>query len=203
MRKTIFTLTVLSLLCFTTCKKDKPSSKLPPITQEGKNTVGFKVNGKVWTPFFECRYFDNPCGEISARYGHPNLEIGHFGFNLTRRVGDKHSSFGLGGVEPITTVGDKYAIANFTFRGENSRGTTDSWRRSWSASAPPGIFEITKIDMDNQIISGIFSFTLYEENNSGRTIEITEGRFDFKMNAVFADIRLFSFCRQSRKQQSL
>lgn len=66
--------------------------------------------------------------------------------------------------------------------GENSSGNNDDWGKHWAAGLP-GEFEITKIDMANQIISGIFSFTLYENNGSGRTLEITDGRFDFKMNA--------------------
>jgi hypothetical protein len=28
----------------------KPKPKLPPITSEGKNTFGCRVNGKVWLP---------------------------------------------------------------------------------------------------------------------------------------------------------
>jgi hypothetical protein len=50
------------------CKKDKntPSTVLPPITQEGKNTFGCKVNGEVWVPFYKCGGSGNPCGEIAV-----------------------------------------------------------------------------------------------------------------------------------------
>lgn len=65
---------VLLLLLFTIyttgCKKDlAKNATLPPATQEGKNTVGFTVNGEVWVPYAKCESFSNPCREISAHYG--------------------------------------------------------------------------------------------------------------------------------------
>ena len=37
--------------CFAKCNKDDIDiSALPPATQEGRNTLGFMLNGKPWTP---------------------------------------------------------------------------------------------------------------------------------------------------------
>src|SRR5688572_4991119 len=36
-------------LFFTSCEEDE-TEKLPPITTEGKNTLGCLINGKVWLP---------------------------------------------------------------------------------------------------------------------------------------------------------
>lgn len=67
----------LLLICFVvlsavnSCKKDPTkNATLPPATQEGKNTVGFTVNGEVWVPYYKCGFGQNPCGEISAKIQH-------------------------------------------------------------------------------------------------------------------------------------
>lgn len=40
-----------SLFIFSRCKKDNPPpAVLPAATQEGKNNVGFTLNGEVWVP---------------------------------------------------------------------------------------------------------------------------------------------------------
>jgi len=44
-----------------------------------------------------------------------------------------------------------------------------------------GAFNITKLDTVNNIMSGIFSFTLYD--NSGDSVIVTDGRFDLTYNA--------------------
>ena len=173
---------IVGWFLFSTCKKDKPSKNLPPITQEGKNIFGFKVNGEVWTPFYECRYFGNPCGEIHARYGPPYNGIDRFSVGATRQNSGKASFLTISSLHPVTTTGNKYDSVTIYYTGENSSGNSDNWSKQ-SAGGPPGVFEITKIDMDTEIISGIFSFTLYEDSGSGSTLEITDGRFDFRMNA--------------------
>ena len=73
--KHISILSLLFLLIIssgTSCKKNNPESGLPPATQEGKNTCGFLVNGKVWVAsrsgFDELSFYYDPYymnGEIS------------------------------------------------------------------------------------------------------------------------------------------
>ncbi|HEY2722945.1 MAG TPA: hypothetical protein VGI82_14530, partial [Chitinophagaceae bacterium] len=48
------------------CRKDKVGNtiELPPITQEGRNTFGCKVNGKVWVPHYKCILFGPQCEEL-------------------------------------------------------------------------------------------------------------------------------------------
>ena len=48
---TLITILLLILTCSSNCKKGGLfGDKLPAATQEGKNTCGFLVNGKVWLP---------------------------------------------------------------------------------------------------------------------------------------------------------
>lgn len=45
----------------------------------------------------------------------------------------------------------------------------------------PGNFEVTKLDTVNNIISGVFDFTL---SNGTDSISITDGRFDFQLQPL-------------------
>lgn len=165
------------------CKKDPTkNAKLPPITQEGKNTIGFTVDGKVWVPYYKCRFMGDPCGEIHASYGEaggaaPNA----IGFQFVRERGSKSSSltFSSSGIGTITTVGNKIDSIHITYRAENSMGNVGYY----TGPLPGSNFIITKINKGTQILSGEFEFILVDQNGDGNTINLKDGRFDFKFNA--------------------
>ncbi|MFZ6025669.1 MAG: hypothetical protein ACOYVG_14560 [Bacteroidota bacterium] len=51
MKTVLFALCIFTCFCFAKCRKDKLGSNgLPAATQEGKNTLGFLLNGQPWTP---------------------------------------------------------------------------------------------------------------------------------------------------------
>jgi hypothetical protein len=184
--KPYFPLTAIFFISFILlsgrCKKDKlPDPVLPPATQEGKNTIGFKVNGNIWLPYYECGFGSDPCGEISVNYGPPNTFDNFFSYQVARRVTGSRSSLTVISLSPITYIGNKFDSVNIEFRTGNGTNLGTGYSKSYTGN--PGTFEITKIDPVSKIISGIFSFRLY--NNSGGTdsIDITDGRFDFKMNS--------------------
>lgn len=178
--KPFFLLILLSSNCFifTTCKKDTPSATLPPATQEGKNTIGFKVNGKVWTPYSACGFGLNPCGALNMQYNLPNAPAYYFSFQATRdENSNSFSTIGIGTLNPntISTTGNKYDSVDVIYT-EYSRNPLKINEYSTSYF-PKGNFTITKIDFTNQIISGTFDCTLY---NGIDSVIITEGRFDCK-----------------------
>lgn len=182
MKRTLLVLAIVTFFIFSKCHKDNPPpAVLPPITQEGKNTVGFTINGEVWVPYYKCSLNGDPCGEISARYGLPLAFPNDLGFQFERQNGGKSSGLTISSYVPIYTIGNKYDSVGIEYGGENSIGNSDQYSKSFYNNL--GKFEITKLDTINQIISGIFEFTLYEGNGSGRSIEIKNGRFDFKINA--------------------
>lgn len=163
------------------CKKDNPPlAILPAATQEGKNTVGFTLNGEVWIPYAICRIGADPCGEISARYSTPLAAPNGIGFQFARFRNSKSSSlsiYTLGG-GTITTIGDKIDSIGISFQDENWSGNSGAYNGTSGSK-----FLITKIDHQNQTISGEFEFVLRENNGSGKTIVLKDGRFDFKFNA--------------------
>lgn len=190
MRKHFYQLFIFFFISFSFigCKKDPTkNATLPAATQEGKNTIGFTINGEVWVPYYKCRSFGNPCGEISATYGisggaAPNA----FDLQIARQRGSKSSSLTISssGLGTITTLGSKIDSVGVNFTGENSTGNIDSYSGILSGSK----FIITKFDNQAQIISGEFELILNEDNGSGKTIILKTGRFDFK----------FNFCKCSR-----
>ncbi len=171
------------LLSFIGCKKNNDPTKnatLPPATQEGKNTIGFTINGEVWVPYYKCKLFGNPCGEISADYNGPPSGPNNIGFGFSRERNNKLSFLVISSAfATITSIGDKIDSIGVNFTGENWTGNTDSYSGILTGSK----FVITKLDMQNQIMSGEFEFIMSEDNRSGKTVIIKDGRFDFKFNA--------------------
>jgi len=181
--------TILLILLFSVfllnakCKKDKPDppAVLPPITQEGKNTFGCKVNGEVWVPSYKCGGTGNPCGEIAvdiARLSQNQLPVEiHIG------VGQKKNDNSLTAFsiqtktnESIFSIGNKIDSVTMYFQ-----KPVVQLYYNYNYYNRIEKFEITKLDTLNKIISGIFELTLYKSTSD--SLNITEGRFDLKFSA--------------------
>jgi hypothetical protein len=164
------------------CKKEHPpKGVLPPITQEGKNTIGFTVGGDVWLPYFKCSFSGNPCGEIEARYGSPLAQPNGIDFSFKRRIGNISSSLIISSSPSgtITSLGDKTDSIAVIYQSEG----TDASSRYYYGPLPGSSFIITKIDLLNQIISGQFEFIVREQNGGNSEVTLKDGRFDFTFNA--------------------
>lgn len=163
------------------CKKDKATKAvLPPKNQEGKNTVGFTLNGEVWLPYYKCAIGSDPCGELSARYSYPYAAPYGIGFQFARLKNGKSSSLTIYTEQQntICTIGNKIDSIGVVYSGENSEGNNDHY----AYPQPGSKFLVSKIDHQRQIISGEFVFILREQNGSGKEITLNDGRFDFKFN---------------------
>lgn len=182
MKKLILLILCFSLLCFAKCRKDKiPAAVLPLATQEGKNTIGFTINNEVWVPYAKCAAFSNPCGEVSARYGSSGgASANGIGFSFFRVRNGKESSLIISSAfATITSVGEKIDSISVAYLSENMNGNNGYFEGPLNGSK----FYITKFDSLAQIISGEFELILLEQNGSGKTITLKDGRFDFKFNA--------------------
>ena len=179
----LFTTATISMVIGSSCKKDPTkNATLPPVTQEGKNTVGFTINGEVWVPYSKCQAFSNPCSEMSASYGvSGGAAPNSFDFQIARHRGSKSSSLTVSSssIGTITSVGNKIDSIGVNFTGENWTGNSDSY----SGISTGSKFIITRFDRQAKIISGEFEFILNEDNRSGKSIILKDGRFDFKFNA--------------------
>jgi|SRR6187200_1253261 len=168
------------------CKKENNNNnELPPLTFEGKNIIGCKINGDPWIPkgivngsgvtyptsggYFETAFF--PGVHILIETNSPDGYIELFCRNysgigylpsqkylLNKNTGDIH--FGTG------------QIHNYGYYHTNGQTYfTDSLHNGW--------IEILKSDSINKIISGRFEFEGYNSTD-GKVYKITEGRFDYK-----------------------
>ncbi len=153
--------------------RDEPKPKeLPPITTEGRNTIGFLLNGEVWLPgggaigspdkefvldtqsniFLISTYFDNR-STVKSRQ-----EL----YVKCNWFGNKCS---IGDIDMISEVGPVY------FRDVSVGKLCQIFNKLNSYQ-----ITITYCDLANRIISGEFELEI--ENECGDVYRITEGRFD-------------------------
>ena len=156
--KSVYWLCALSfILCASMkCKKEliTPVPKLPAETQTGARTFGCLVDGEIYVPTGKSML---PAITTSIQF-----EI----LNLKTNKGDEAvifniSSFNIVGDYNLSTTNN---TAQF-IKGANIYKSTN------------GTLTIIKYDKVNRIISGRFFFT-GKDDITGKTLTITEGRFD-------------------------
>lgn len=165
------------LLLVSSCKKE--GDKLPSATQTGANTFGCLVNGKAWVPTGRGAFsgvnptsggfFAQVDGTISiyvTAYGQDD-EITIYLKNATATGTyhmDQNTSIKPYAVLPEASYG-MYALLY------NPEYVTDSLHS--------GTVTITHADLNAGIVSGTFEMQVYQMN-TGKIINITDGRFDYK-----------------------
>ena len=162
---------LLPLVCgwgATSCSLfSEPEPELPPATQIGANTLGFKVNGKNWVPKDEGMY---PPGSSIVR---ANGGGGRLSILNTMIVG----GFQANSDNKMTST---FYIELYNFTAYKTYSAiTMILDNKWSTSKnQPWKLEISKYDTTQRIIAGTFSFVGTAKD--GSTINITDGRFDIK-----------------------
>ena len=167
----------LLILLFTQCGKHTPDDPqpavppptLPPVTQTGQNTVGFLLDGEVWVP-------------AATRYPLSSASYYKQGFGfLCNREAVQHTTLYLlrenvtavGTYELSPATGPKEKVLSYVINlspTEIDLYTVDSQHT--------GSLRITRFDTINKIVAGEFAGELV--NASGKTIKITQGRFDLR-----------------------
>lgn len=170
------------LFCIS-CKKSHPSKVLPPVTQTGANTFGCKINGQVWVPYYRCDSYCMGCVELAYNI-RPVYSTSIFPLRFSLKAGKSGNPFsgflnfspaplrGLTDISYINAVGNVADSMAIDF-------TTDAGYFRTFYGNHNDIFQITKLDTVNKIISGIFNFTLYSSPSD--SIVVTEGRFDLRI----------------------
>jgi hypothetical protein len=169
---------IVTLFCFVRCKKEKiDSNGLPPATQEGKNTLGFLLNGQPWTP----QGFSGT-GNLSIDYDE-GINNGILGIVAYRTISasDK-TQFILGIVDsinsktaPFTLLIKKKSIAALSYSNKNYCDINHSDTTIYES----GKITITKLDRTARVIAGTFGGVLFKQM-CGDTIKISDGRFDIR-----------------------
>jgi hypothetical protein len=170
------------------CKKHNHPKEdvLPPITQEGKNTFGCRINGKVWVPYYPC--FGLPAGAMALSYEiRPFYDTAILPIFFSLRAGN-NANGGSG-----FFIGQNSTISDRIFRPGNIidsiliNFTSNTGHGYYNFDTVPGSspkeFLITKLDTAKGIVSGTFAFTLYSSPND--SIVFSDGRFDLQFGLYF------------------
>jgi hypothetical protein len=168
----LFTLTLvlIVLTSILSCTKTEEIDKLPPITMEGKNTLGFLLDGKVWVPYQESSgiftptlfaVFDQITNKLSieARLKMNSQSDGQL--NITVHL----SNIGIYNVPSDATI----TFLNDTF----------FTCEEYECNSNDCTLNISRFDENSRIVSGTFCLKKMI-NLCGDTIQINDGRFDVK-----------------------
>ena len=177
MKKLLLGLLAVSL--FAGC--DKEIEELPEPTETGANTFGAKINGELWGPMklqgiintkvLEARYYGDGTLLITAsNYASSpkESEMEIYLYNVkdtgTYIVNDN-------------TVHYPRPAANFMYFEERKLTPTETWITN---SKYTGTVTISKLDTQNKIVAGTFSFDAISVGMDPKTLKVTDGRFDLK-----------------------
>lgn len=183
---------ILLIYCFLSfvllsCKSDddnsvNPVDQLPPATQTGANKAGCLVNGEVFLP---------KGGGLGGNYNcyYQFVDGGyHFNMNFSDHTGAGTKGILIGTNNAIIEEGVTYSLNTITYgNGEGGRGGGYSHLNfsenieKYYTTTPEvtGEMKITKLDFENNIVSGTFWFDA-QELETGEIVEIREGRFDMR-----------------------
>jgi hypothetical protein len=174
---------LLPLLISASCKKTVTpppppvAEQLPPATQEGKNTCGFLVNGKVWLPKGRV---GNGSPNLKWWYD-PTYRNGTFninGYRYDKNEGDKFTSFVIA-IDNFSSAGVYALNTSGRVTGYSDYNKNCIYYREDTIPVNNNYINITKFNLQQGIIAGLFQFTLAKAGCD--TIRITEGRFDIKL----------------------
>jgi hypothetical protein len=187
-------LLIIILFCVPNCKKQAPPPpwELPPITEEGKNTIGFMVDGEIWLPALECTGGLGPCGKLGVDIFPSNnnslfpLKIDLLAFRQPKS--GSSSSFYISWADDnngIWLAGEKLDSLYFEY---NKAGDFIPCRRYPDTKADGSYFRITKLDSEKRIFSAVFDLWLYKRVNDKKdSVHLSNGRLDTKFRVCECD----------------
>ena len=167
-----FILCIVLLLSLTACEKSA-LKQLPKATQEGKNTIGCLINGKVYNT-----YQDPTQNSINCHNDCKFYEGGLEGQNIFS-VMCKNNGFGSVSIYIYDTLiqGKSYLLGAVSSQAKAEVTSSQPWDHFYTNEDNiQGQLIITKLSPD--IISGSFSFNAKGLYDSTLIIKVTEGRFD-------------------------
>ena len=155
------------------CIKSPDAIKqLPPTTQEGKNTFGFKLNGAIWLPGG-----NNGTANLDAIYD-PTYHGGSLGINAYLINNSTHQLIAFGG-NNISSTGNYILAAGSDLPGAIFSDYKVGCSYNNDDDNVIGHFVLEKLDLVNGIVAGTFEFTFQKADCS--MTSVTEGRFDVSL----------------------
>ena len=199
MKYTLLILLITSTLI--SCSNNDPIEPfiptLPPITQIGANTFGCYIDGNLLTP----RDGSGTIGGMGSQKGMKTYALGNGPDYIYNEIyiddfkSEKGGLLRIHIIELYQNGGGTYTInesncqngldANININ-INCRvyDYTENIFKWYCSIENAGVLTITRYDLENRIVSGIFSCTMQNRDNPDERIEITQGRFDYKWDTL-------------------
>ncbi len=181
LRKSVLYLALLTLTQCSKCKNDPaPSGELPAATQEGKNTFGCLVNGKVWTPDGRTGLMSN----LVVSYEPDPVRGGNLNISAYNYAGANNSKqtiqLSAGPIFQVRTYSLDFpmteGLANYYDQGNASPCNRYFYN---DVSYRRGTLTLTRLDQSAGVIAGTFEFKIAKPGCD--TVRVTQGRFDWKL----------------------
>lgn len=179
MRNTFLLLITLSLLSTTSCNNDddnntgNPIDQLPPMTTTGENTIGCLVNGESFTDSGLMNNFYQFVGDESVLA--INWERGFTGNVRLGQIALRNTQINEGEIYVLNK--SNFLEGNYSGGGTFFTDIEPEEGQYETNQNFTGQIYFTRFDDENNIISGTFSFEA-QEIFTGKTVTITDGRFD-------------------------
>ena len=146
----------------------KPKDELPPATQKGARTLGFKLNGEIWEGTGARGLYLNDVVDIRASRFLEGGDEDRFYLFIKEYDGSMNVELSNSTVninKPYRTV-----ILRFRREGSSKRYENDSNHTITT--------EFSKFDSVERIMAGRFHGTLVNDRDPNDTMVVTDGRFD-------------------------
>lgn len=184
--KNCFFFTLLIMIGLSSCSKDREADPniLPEATQTGANTGGAIVDGKVWVATKDKlngnHYVSTYCEVFNFGVSDKSYKIKIGLENIQNRNSYIVIDFKTINIElnkqyifPVDASPDNESICTY-----KDAVTTNVYITKFPDNLAK--IKITRLDIQNQIISGTFEFKAID--NNGNLVNITNGRFDKKFD---------------------
>ena len=174
MKKLLLLLTItLTLSCCNKNDDDQPANpidQLPPATQTGANTFGCLLDGEIFIP-------DNLPNSTNCFY---QLVDGAYYFTVRASNSDQNfNSYSLAVKTEQKQIFEDESYELLEALPANAYGMYSLVNMlNYTNSNNSGELTITKLDIENQIVSGTFWYDIEDQN--GVIHQIREGRFDMQ-----------------------
>lgn len=167
----------------------EPALMLPPPTAIGANTLGFQVNGRVWTTSGQTCVFSGPCRDNTLQAIVGRRPGGLHTLLVTTQLNTaQYTESFLLQLDSVKGPGSYRCSPQFTGTispipagfALNDNKTTEATHRLSLSTATASRIVLTQVDTVRHIIAGTFEGQLRQTWAPYVTSELTQGRFDIR-----------------------